>query len=89
MTVDTVTEIIRNALYMIIISAAPMLLASLIVGLTISLFQTITSIQEQTLTFVPKILSVFLILMLLGHWILNNVINYMEQLWGNFAVYIR
>ncbi len=89
MTVDTVTEIVRNALYTIIICAAPMLLISLIVGLTISIFQTITSIQEQTLTFVPKILGVFLILMLMGHWILNNVINYMEQLWGNFSIYIR
>lgn len=89
MTVDTVTEIVRNALYTIIICSAPMLLISLIVGLTISIFQTITSIQEQTLTFVPKILGVFLVLMLLGHWILNNVISYMEQLWGNFSIYIR
>ena len=89
MTVDTVTEIVRNALYIIIICSAPMLLISLILGLTISIFQTITSIQEQTLTFVPKILGVFLILMLMGHWILNNVISYMEQLWGNFSVYIR
>ncbi len=89
MTVDTVTEIVRNSLYTIIISAAPMLLISLIVGLTISIFQTITSIQEQTLTFVPKILSIFLILMLMGHWILNNIISFMEQLWGSFSIYIR
>ncbi|MBR4169982.1 MAG: flagellar biosynthesis protein FliQ [Lachnospiraceae bacterium] len=89
MTVDTVTEIIRGALYTIIITAAPMLLISLIVGLTISIFQTVTSIQEQTLTFVPKILSIFLTLMLLGHWMLNNIISYMEQLWNNFALYIK
>lgn len=89
MTVDTVTEIVRDALYTIIITAAPLLLISLIVGLTISIFQTITSIQEQTLTFVPKILSIFLILMLLGHWMLNNIISYTETLWNNFALYIR
>ena len=89
MTVDTVTEIIRGALYTIIITAAPMLLISLIVGLTISIFQTVTSIQEQTLTFVPKILSIFLTLMLLGHWMLNNIIGYMEQLWNNFSLYIK
>ena len=89
MTVDTVTEIVRNALYTIIISAAPMLLISLIVGLTISIFQTVTSIQEQTLTFVPKILSIFLVLMLMGHWILNNIISFVQSLWNNFAVYIR
>ncbi len=89
MTVDTVTEIVRNALYTIIISAAPMLLVSLVVGLTISIFQTVTSIQEQTLTFVPKILSIFLVLMLMGHWILNNIISFVQMLWNNFAVYIR
>ena len=76
-------------MYTIIITAAPMLLISLIVGLTISIFQTVTSIQEQTLTFVPKILSIFLTLMLLGHWMLNNIISYMEQLWNNFALYIK
>ncbi|MCR5267379.1 MAG: flagellar biosynthesis protein FliQ [Lachnospiraceae bacterium] len=89
MTVDTVTEIIRSALYTIIISAAPMLLISLVVGLTISIFQTVTSIQEQTLTFVPKILSIFLVLMLMGHWIINNITGFMNQLWGNFAIYIK
>ena len=89
MTVDTVTEIMRSALYTIIITAAPMLLVSLVVGLTISIFQTVTSIQEQTLTFVPKILPIFLTLMLLGHWMLNNIINYMQQTWGNFALYIK
>ena len=89
MTVDTVTEIVRDALYTIIITSAPLLLISLIVGLTISIFQTITSIQEQTLTFVPKILSIFLVLMLLGHWMLNNVISYTETIWNNFALYIR
>ena len=89
MTVDVVTEIVRDSLYTIIITAAPLLLVSLVVGLTISIFQTITSIQEQTLTFVPKILSIFLMLMLLGHWMLNNIISYTEDLWNNFALYIR
>ena len=89
MTVDTVTEIVRDALYTIVITSAPLLLVSLVVGLTISIFQTVTSIQEQTLTFVPKILSIFLTLMLLGHWMLNNIISYTENLWGNFSRYIH
>lgn len=89
MTVDTVTEIVRDALYTIVITSAPLLLISLVVGLAISIFQTVTSIQEQTLTFVPKILSIFLMLMLLGHWMLNNVISYTETLWSNFSLYIR
>ena len=89
MTVDDVTQIIRSGLYTIIISAAPLLLVSLVVGLVISVFQTVTSIQEQTLTFVPKILAVFTTLMLVGHWICNNLTQYTADLWNNFAVYIH
>ena len=89
MTIDTVTTIAANALFTIIKSAAPLLLTSLCVGLTVSIFQTVTSIQEQTLTFVPKVLSIFLMLMLLGHWIMNNMVGYMVSLWENFSIYIR
>lgn len=89
MTINTVTEIIRTGLYTIIKCSAPMLLVSLVVGLIVSVFQTVTSIQEQTLTFVPKVISIFAIIMLLGHWILNEVINYTQELWSNFALYIR
>lgn len=89
MTVDDVTQIIRSGLYTIIISAAPLLLVSLVVGLVISIFQTVTSIQEQTLTFVPKILAVFATMMLVGHWIVNNITTYTTDLWNNFSVYIH
>lgn len=89
MTIDDVTMIIRSALYTIIISSAPMLLVSLIVGLTVSIFQTITSIQEQTLTFVPKLLAIFGVLMLAGHWIANNLTTFMTDLWNSFALYIH
>lgn len=89
MTVDDVTMIIREGLYTIIISAAPMLLVSLVVGLAISIFQTVTSIQEQTLTFVPKILSIFAVLMLVGHWMANNLTSFTANLWNNFALYIK
>ena len=89
MTVDDVTQIIRSGLYTIIISSAPLLLVSLVVGLVISIFQTVTSIQEQTLTFVPKILAVFATLMLLGHWIMNNMTTFTVDLWSNFSVYVH
>ena len=89
MTVDDVTQIIRSGLYTIIISAAPLLLVSLVVGLVISIFQTVTSIQEQTLTFVPKILAIFATLMLVGHWMINNITTYTADLWNNFSVYIH
>ena len=89
MTVNDVTAIASEALYTIIKCAAPLLLVSLIVGLIISIFQTVTSSQEQTLTFVPKILAIFLTLILLGHWIMNTIVEYMTNLWLNFSTYIR
>lgn len=89
MSTDIVVEIANNALFTIIKTSAPLLLVSMIVGLIISIFQTVTSIQEQTLTFVPKILSLFLTLMLLGHWIMNNITGLMNELWSNFPLYIR
>ena len=84
-----VMDMSREAIYTIILTAAPLLLTSLIVGLLISIFQTVTSIQEQTLTFVPKIVGMFLCLMVLGDWMLNNMITFMTELWRNFSVYIR
>ena len=89
MTVDDVSMIVQEALFLIIKVAAPVLLVSLVIGLLISIFQTVTSIQEQTLTFVPKILCVFLAIILLGHWMLNSMIDYMVRLWSDFTMYIR
>ena len=88
-TIDDIVAISTEALYTICITAAPVLLVSLVVGLVVSIFQTVTSIQEQTLTFVPKILSIFLTLILLGHWIMNTMVEYMTRLWLNFSDYIR
>ena len=89
MTTNDVTAIAEEAIFTIIKCAAPMLLVSLIVGLIVSIFQTVTSIQEQTLTFVPKVLAIFLMLMLAGHWIMNNMVEYMAGLWSDFNLYIR
>lgn len=88
MSVDVVTEIISDAIFVIIKTAAVPLMISLVVGLAVSIFQTVTSIQEQTLTFVPKVLCLFLGLMLFGHWMLNNMINYMVDLWSKFSLYV-
>jgi flagellar biosynthetic protein FliQ len=88
MTEGQVLDIAREALFNIIICAAPPLLVSLVVGLIISIFQTVTSIQEQTLTFVPKIVAVFLSIIVFGSWILNNLTGFMEDLWTNFSLYL-
>lgn len=84
-----VIDIAREALWLIIICAAPLLLVSLVVGLIISIFQTVTSIQEQTLTFVPKIISIFITLIICGGWIMDNIVSFMTRLFENFATYVR
>lgn len=88
LTEGQVMDISREAIYTVILTAAPLLLTSLIVGLIISIFQTVTSIQEQTLTFVPKILAVFAMMLLVGAWMLNNMSGFMVRLWSDFSMYV-
>ena len=87
MDTGTVINIARQTVWIIVYTAVPVLLVSMIVGLVISLFQTLTSIQEQTLTFVPKLIAILLTLMLLGAWMLNQITGFMGNLW-NFSQYI-
>ncbi len=89
MTVELVTDIMQDGIMVVLKTAAPPLLVSLVIGLAISILQTVTSIQEQTLTFVPKVVGMFACLMLLGHWMLNNMTTFMTELWNNFSIYIR
>lgn len=88
MTEGQVLDIAKEAIYMIIICSAPMLIISLVVGLIISIFQTVTSIQEQTLTFVPKIIAVFIGIMIFGSWILTNLSEFINTLWSDFSIYL-
>ena len=89
MGIEEVTAVSSEALYLVIKVATPILLVSLVVGLIISIFQTVTSIQEQTLTFVPKILAVFLSIIVLGNWMLTQITEFMNRLWSNFSLYTR
>ena len=88
MTEGQVLDVTKEAIYTIIICSAPMLIISLVVGLIVSIFQTVTSIQEQTLTFVPKIIAVFVGLMIFGSWILTNLTEFVTTLWSNFSMYL-
>lgn len=89
MSTEMVTDLMQEALFLVLKTSAPLLIISLVIGLIVSIFQTVTSIQEQTLTFVPKMVGMFVGLMLLGHWMLNGMSTYMEDLWRNFSIYIR
>jgi flagellar biosynthetic protein FliQ len=84
-----ILDITRDAVFTVITTSAPLLLVSLAVGLIISIFQTVTSIQEQTLTFVPKILAVFVTLMICGSWMLTNLTEMIDRLWTNFGQYLN
>ena len=74
MDAGQVVTVARQTIWVIVKTSVPLLLVSMIVGLIISLFQTLTSIQEQTLTFVPKLL--------------NEIVSFMQMLWGSFGQYI-
>ena len=89
MTQDTVVDITIATVWLILKVSSPMLLISLVVGLVISIFHTVTSIQEQTLTFVPKFLAILLSIVLCGGWIMENIVAYMTELCNNFSIYVR
>ena len=80
MTDVMVVSIVRDAFFNVIIICGPLLLVSLIVGLTISIFQAATSISEQTLTFVPKLLAVFLTSVLILPFMISNLKEFMIEL---------
>lgn len=88
MTVETVLNIASEALWTIMLTAGPLLIISLVIGLVVSIFQTVTSIQEQTLTFIPKLIGIFVGLLLFGNFILNSIVTFMQNLW-TFEEYIR
>lgn len=75
-----VVSVISDALYTIIIASAPMLIVAMVVGVIVSIFQATTQINEQTLAFVPKIVAIFLTLILFGGWILTQMTDFTQRL---------
>ncbi|HHW67369.1 MAG: flagellar biosynthesis protein FliQ [Epulopiscium sp.] len=84
-----VIDLARDALLVVIKVSAPMLLMGLTVGLIVSIFQTVTSIQESTLAFIPKILAVFVAILIFGPWMLTTLLEYINNLYTNMNMYIR
>ena len=81
MTPELVINMVQSALYVLILVCAPVLLVSLVVGLFVSILQAATQINEMTLTFIPKLLALFLTLVLAGPWMLNTLIEYTVRLY--------
>ncbi len=80
MSVGDAINIMRGGIIETMMLSAPMLLVAMVVGLVVSIFQATTSIQEQTLTFVPKIVAIMLVLALLGGWMFNSLAQYTKSL---------
>lgn len=80
MTPGTVMEIGRQAIEVTLLMSAPMLLAALVVGLLVSIFQAATQLNESTLQFVPKLVVMFLVLLLVGPWMIQYLMDYIQRL---------
>jgi len=84
-----VIDLGREALYVIFLISIPILGISMLVGLLISIFQATTQIQEQTLTFVPKIFAVFITLLIFGPWMINILVQYTTKLYLSINNFIK
>ncbi len=80
MTPELIMNIGRQAIEMMLILAGPLLLSALFIGLIISIFQAATQINEQTLSFIPKLVGIFLVLILAGPWMLQMMVDYIRRL---------
>ncbi len=89
MSQEFVLHLARDALYVALLIAAPPLIIGLAVGLLISIFQATTQIQEQTLTFVPKIVAVLFSILIFGSWMLTTIVSFTSELFSNLGTMIK
>lgn len=83
-----VIDTMREGIMIMIKVSAPMLLVALIIGLVVSIFQTATSIQEQTLAFIPKIIGVFMAIVLFGSWMITILVTFITKIFMNFNQFL-
>ncbi|SOC35553.1 flagellar biosynthesis protein FliQ [Ureibacillus acetophenoni] len=88
MTEEMVISIAEQAIWTVLIVAGPLLLIALVVGLMVSIFQATTSIQEQTLAFVPKIIAVLVAIIFFGPWMISQMTSYVYNILNNLVRYI-
>ena len=88
MSGDVVIQMAQQAIMVVLLISAPMLGLGLAVGLLVSFFQATTSIQEQTLAFIPKIVAVFVAILIFGPWMLRLMVDYVTTVFNNLPYYI-
>lgn len=89
MNESLVLALAKETLWVTFLVSAPLLGVTLVIGLVVSIFQAVTQINEMTLTFVPKIVGVFVALVIFGPWMLETVVSFTTVLFGNLAQYGR
>jgi flagellar biosynthetic protein FliQ len=89
MTVEFVVHILRQALMTVLTSAAPVLIVGLVVGLAVSILQAVSQVHEITLTFIPKIVAIFIALMIFAPWIVKVILNFTTDILTNLAKYAK
>jgi flagellar biosynthetic protein FliQ len=86
---ELVMTIAKQSLQTLVWVSAPMLIVGMIVGVTISILQVVTSIQDATLAFVPRAITVFVVFLLAFPWVVHKMMNYTIHLYSNFSVYLK
>jgi len=89
MTEDIVLSLGRDAIWTTVALSAPLLLASLVVGLIVSIFQAVTQINEATLTFIPKMLAIVVVLVVMAPWMTQIITSYTTELFTSLPDYVR
>jgi len=89
LSIGEVTMILRGGIQQVLIVAAPLLLSALVIGLVVAILQATTSIQEQTLTFVPKVFTILLVLAFLGGWMFTSLREYTIELFRRIPEMVR
>ncbi|MDF2566597.1 MAG: flagellar biosynthetic protein FliQ [Oscillospiraceae bacterium] len=89
MTQGEILTVLRDALFTCLKLAAPLLVVSVVVGLIISIFQAATQVNEQTITFVPKIIAIAIVLIATGPWMMNTLVDFVNRLFTSMITYIK
>lgn len=89
MTQSFVLSVLTQGIILVLLLSAPMMITGLIVGFVVALLQTVTSIQEQTLSFVPKALCVFVVLILVTPWLMSTAVGYLQRLYAQIPLMVN
>ncbi|HJT23125.1 MAG TPA: flagellar biosynthesis protein FliQ [bacterium] len=89
MSVEFVADLASRALWVTLLVSGPILGLGLLVGVAVSIFQAVTQIQEMTLTFIPKIIAIFVAILVFGKWMILVLLNFTSNLWINLPNYVK